>query len=69
MLLLMSLFTQLPNFLPKREPLLFQCVLGSVVMKQITLSNPTKEVLAYRVKLEGSPDFSIEEDSVKIEPG
>lgn len=55
--------------MPKREPLIFKCVLGSIVMKTITLSNTTKEPIVYFVKLEGSSDFSIEEDQVKIEPG
>lgn len=44
-------------------------MLGSVVVKTVTIQNPTKETLNYRVKLEGSLDFSIEEDSVSIEPG
>lgn len=55
--------------MPRRDPLYFKCTLGSVVMKTITLSNTTKEPILYFVKLEGSTDFSIEEDQVKIEPG
>lgn len=48
--------------MPRRDPLYFKCTLGSVVMKTITLSNTTKEPILYFVKLEGSTDFSIEED-------
>ncbi|CAD8050766.1 unnamed protein product [Paramecium sonneborni] len=69
LLMLMLLYTQVPNFMPKREPLMFKCVLGSIIMKTITLTNTTKEPIVYFVKLEGSSDFSIEEDQIKIEPG
>jgi hypothetical protein len=55
--------------MPRKDPLLFKCVLGSVVMKTVTLLNTTKEPIVYFVKLEGSSDFSIEEDQIKIEPG
>lgn len=48
--------------MPRKDPLLFKCVLGSVVMKTVTLLNTTKEPIVYFVKLEGSTDFSIEED-------
>lgn len=48
--------------MPKRESLIFKCVLGSIVMKTITLSNVTRDPIVYFVKLEGSSDFSIEED-------
>lgn len=68
-LLMMSLFTQLPNYIPKSTPLMFQCILGAVVVKTIQLHNTTKEPLSYWVKLETlSPDFSIEEDSIRLEP-
>lgn len=37
--------------------------------KNIELSNPSKNPISYWVKLDGSSDFSIEEDNVRIEPG
>lgn len=47
----------------------FPAVLGDLVTKNIELSNPSKNPISYWVKLDGSSDFSIEEDCVKIEPG
>ena len=40
-----------------------------MVTKNIELSNPSKNPISYWVKLDGSSDFSIEEDCVRIEPG
>lgn len=44
-------------------------MLGDMVTKNIELSNPSKNPICYWVKLEGSADFTIETDQVKIEPG
>lgn len=37
--------------------------------KNIELTNPSKNPISYWVKLEGSTDFSTDEDNVRIEPG
>jgi len=39
-----------------------------MVTKNIELSNPSKNPISYNVKLDGCPDFAIENDTVKIEP-
>ena len=43
-------------------------MLGDLVTKNIELNNPSKNPISYWVKLDGSPDFQIDEDSVRIEP-
>ena len=40
-----------------------------MVTKNIELSNPSKATISYWVKLIGAKDYSIDEKSVKIEPG
>ena len=37
--------------------------------KNIELSNPSKNPISYWVKLDGSSDFQIEDNSVRIDPG
>lgn len=37
--------------------------------KNIELSNPSKNPISYWVKLDGSPDFSVDDDHVSIMPG
>jgi len=40
-----------------------------MVTKNVELSNPSKNPISYWVKLDGCPDFSIEADTIRIEPG
>ena len=68
MLFALQLFTSLPNYIPKGGPVLFQCTLGTEVVKNIELTNPTTKQIAYYVRKDGHSDFTIECDSVKIEP-
>ena len=68
-LFLMHLWFNLPHYLPKSGPEVFKCVLGEEVIKDIELKNNSSgKVLAYWVKLEGSNDFSIEKDEVRLDP-
>ena len=43
-------------------------MLGETVIKKIELTNPRDRPISYWVRLEAHPDFSIQEDSIKIEP-
>ena len=68
-LFLMHLWFNLPHYLPKGGAEVFKCVLGEEVIKDIELkNNSSNKVLAYWVKLEGSTDFSIEKDEVRLDP-
>jgi len=60
----------LPHYI-KKTTVVFPAVLGDLVTKNIELSNPSKSTISYWVKKveNGSDDFKIETDSVKIEPG
>lgn len=65
-----QLFHSLPHYIPKGQPIIFQCVLGEEVVKNVELSNPTNKPISYWVQLEpANGDFSLEsEDSFVIEP-
>jgi hypothetical protein len=69
LLFLIQLFFALPHYIPKSQPIVFQCVLGEEVVKSIDLTNSTAKPISYWVKYEGHPDFQLEgEESIKIEP-
>jgi hypothetical protein len=69
LLFLIQLFFALPHYIPKSQPIMFQCVLGEEVIKSIDLTNPTGKAISYWAKYEGHPDFVLEgEESFKIEP-
>ena len=69
LLLLMTLFNTLPNYIPRPQPIVFSCTLGSHVVKTIELTNPTNKTVAYWVKLDGSTDFVLnDDDNFRIEP-
>lgn len=69
MLFIIHLLHTLPHYIPKAAPIIFSCVLGEEIIKNIELTNPTNKTISYWVKLEGSHDFSIEKENVKLEPG
>jgi len=68
LLFCVQLYQGLPHYIPKAQ-IEFPAVLGDLVTKNIELSNPSKTPISYWVKLVGSPDFSVEEQQVKIDPG
>lgn len=41
--------------------------MGDLVTKNIELNNPSKNPISYWVKLDGSTDFSVDEECVRIE--
>lgn len=68
-LLLVSLFLQLPSFTPKEE-IIFECVLNEMIVKNVKINNSNSgNRVVYSVTLEGSKDFSILEDTVVVEAG
>jgi len=67
MLFVVQLYQALPHYISKHT-IEFPAVLGDLVTKNIELTNPSKNPISYWVKLEGSDDFKIEEDNVRIEP-
>ena len=68
LLFCVQLYQGLPHYIAKAQ-IEFPAVLGDMVTKNIELSNPSKNPISYWVKLDGCPDFSIETDTVRIEPG
>lgn len=56
-MLLVQLFFSLPHYIPQKDPIVFQCILGEEVIKSIELKNPTQKPISYFVKYEGHPDF------------
>lgn len=71
-LLVMQLFYAMPHYIPKPQPIVFNCILGEEVTKTIELSNKTPKAISYWVKLEpidSQQDFQLESgDNIKIEP-
>ena len=67
-LFIIHLLHTLPHYIPKATPINFSCILGEEIIKNIELTNPTNKTISYWVKLEGSPDFSIDKENVKLEP-
>ena len=67
-LFLTHIYQSLLNYIPKHDPIVFSCILGQEVIKNIELKNPTKKVISFWVKFEGHKDFSIESETLRIEP-
>lgn len=69
-LLGIQLFHSLPHYIPKGSAIIFNCVLGEDIVKNIELTNPTNKAISYWVQLESlTGDFSLEsDDSFQIEP-
>ena len=67
MLFCVHLFQTLPHFIPKAN-VEFTCLLDEQVTKHMVLTNPSMKTIYYWVRLQAHKDFSIENDSIKIEP-
>ena len=61
------LFNVLPSYQPK-DTLVFECKVDDSATKKVTLQNPHLQLLTYNVMLDGSSDFVIKENQIKIEP-
>lgn len=68
MLFILQLFFALPHYIPEGPPIIFSCVLGEEVVKNIELTNPSSKPISYWVKKEGHSDFSLMVDEFTIEP-
>eukprot|EP00940_MAST-03C_sp_MAST-3C-sp2_P001239 g1239.t1 len=66
-LLLLSLITTLPAFVPKAT-IKFDGVLGKSTQKHLVLRNPSKNILRYEASIEGDPSYRVESRMVVIEP-
>jgi len=65
----LQLLQALPHYIPKPQPIIFSCILGEEVIKNIELTNPTNKPISYWVNLEDHPDFRLETDEAfTIEP-
>jgi hypothetical protein len=67
LLFVMYLYQNLPHYVPKTT-IVFSTMLGVSVTKNIELTNPSKKAITYNVQLQGSSDFSIKDDQIRIEP-
>jgi len=67
LLFVMFLYQNLPHYVPKTV-IPFSTMLGVNVTKNIELTNPSKKAITYYAQLQGSNDFSIREDQIKIDP-
>ena len=67
LLFVMHLYQALPQFVPKTI-IEFSGSLGNVIKKSIELKNPSKKPIAYQVSIEGSSEFTIQSNSLHLEP-
>lgn len=67
LLFLLHLFLNIPSLVPKTT-IEFKGILGTSIPKTIELKNPSSKKVGYRVTLEGSQDFTLQYDSLVIEP-
>jgi hypothetical protein len=69
LIFLVHLFSNLPSLLPKAV-VEFRGALGASkpLSKAIELRNPSQRRVTYRVSLTGSPDYSVPESTVSIDP-
>jgi hypothetical protein len=66
-LLALYLYQSLPAYVPKAQ-IEFTGRLADEVVKTIELSNPTKKVIIYTVRIEGCSDFTTDQKEVRLEP-
>eukprot|EP00041_Stephanoeca_diplocostata_P040567 m.1639941 g.1639941 ORF g.1639941 m.1639941 type:complete len:2316 (+) comp38926_c0_seq1:162-7109(+) len=60
------LFEVLPQFRPQETSILFEGALRERIRRCITLSNPSAAPIAYRVRLEGSTDYTCAERTLRV---
>lgn len=67
LLVVLYLYQNLPQYLP-RTSIEFSGVLGQTIVKSIELRNPSTSTITYYVTIEGSPDFTIDTQTLELEP-
>jgi hypothetical protein len=69
LLFILNLYVYLPFYVPKQEPIVFKCILGEEVTRNIELTNPSTKPVIYEVNYEGSEDFKlVGERKFRLEP-
>jgi hypothetical protein len=63
----LHLYQALPQMIPKTA-IDFSCTLNDTMKKSIALTNPSGKSISYQVTLEGCQDFSIESNTVSLDP-
>jgi hypothetical protein len=66
MLFVAFLFDTLPQYQAQTEPIEFTGIMNSTIKRSITVSNPSKSPLVYKVKMLGSSNFECAIKSVKV---
>lgn len=56
---LSRLYTILPSYLQKGDPITFSCAMGQTLIKSIEIKNPSKQAVTYVAKIEGSKAYAI----------
>lgn len=67
LLFVFFLFQNLQHYVPKTS-IVFSTMLGVNLTKHIELTNPSRKAITYTASLQGSSDFTIKEDTIRIEP-
>ena len=67
LLMVLHMYLNLPNLVPKTN-VEFVGELGTPIMKQIELRNPSKRAIEYSVTLTGNSDFTVQSKSLTIPP-
>lgn len=65
-LFIMHLLHTLPHYIPKAAPIIFSCVLGEEIIKNIELTNPTNKPISYWVKIEGKRIYFLKFFSITV---
>lgn len=47
LLLILNLYVYLPFYVPKQEPIMFKCILGEEVTRNVELTNPSTKPVIY----------------------
>jgi len=66
MLQILYLYQTLPSYMP-RTTIEFNGRLGEQIVKNIELTNPSKGTLTYQARMDGSPDFKLQQSSYAVE--
>ena len=61
------LYNLLPHYIPKSESIYFTCEVGEEITKTIDIINPSNKSIVYSTKIIGNEDFSVAEETVKVE--
>lgn len=66
-MLIRYLYSFLPNYIPKAEPLCFCCEVNEEIVKTIEITNSSNKPISYIIKIIGNQDFTCNESIIKID--